>query len=444
MGGEFDSDGVTLAPVDVEAEELKPGGIVGDYTITGIIGKGGWGSVYFATHADGTAMAMKVLHHQLAEHPVAVERFLREVHTVRRIQHPGIVAIRDLGRLDDGRPYFTMELLQGHNLGTLLRAEGRMAPTEAYDVVEKVCDALTAAHRAGVVHRDLKAENVLIGFDHGVKLVDFGLAKLVEPDPELPSLTMTREVLGTVTAMAPEQICGGTIDARTDIYALGVMLFVILTGTFPFKSKDPAQLLQMHLETPPQPPSQLALVSPAIDAVVLRCLEKEPEARFPSVAAFMDAFKAAVFGGELPVRPRTGIGVLVSVVADGVDDEDTLADAVVALEEGETRLRAAGYQVAFQTSREALGVIVAPLDGADERAARQAAIELGEGLHTILRGAVPEGVRVAVTIHSADVQVREGSNEIVGGKLLQVPDWSWAHDSVVVSAAAGAGLKRRQ
>jgi serine/threonine-protein kinase len=94
-----------------------------------------------------------------------------------------------------------------------------MAPAEAYDVVEKVCDALMAAHAVGVVHRDLKAENVLIGFDHGVKLVDFGLAKLIEPDPELPSLTTTREVLGTVTAMAPEQIRGGTIDARTDIYA---------------------------------------------------------------------------------------------------------------------------------------------------------------------------------------------------------------------------------
>jgi hypothetical protein len=116
----------------------------------------------------------------------------------------------------------------------------------------------------------------------------------------------------------------------------------------------------MHLETPPPPPSRLALVSPAIDAVVLRCLEKEPEARFPSVAAFMDAFKAAVFGGEVPVRPRTGIGVLVSAVADGAVDEDTVADGVVALEEGETRLRAAGYQIAFQTSREALGVIVAP------------------------------------------------------------------------------------
>jgi len=356
--------------------------------------------------------------------------------------------VYEAGTLDIGLPFMVMELLEGIDLGTMIEKNGPLAIPDACDAIIEACDALAEAHARGMVHRDVKPSNLFAARRPDgttrVKVLDFGVSKLAAT-MRAAALTSTGTILGSPHYMAPEQWRDlASADARTDIYALGVMLFVILTGTFPFKSKDPAQLLQMHLETPPQPPSQLALVSPAIDAVVLRCLEKEPEARFPSVAAFMDAFKAAVFGGELPVRPRTGIGVLVTVVADGVDDEDTLADAVVALEEGETRLRAAGYQVAFQTSREALGVIVAPLDGADERAARQAAIELGEGLHTILRGAVPEGVRVAVTIHSADVQVREGSNEIVGGKLLQVPDWSWAHDSVVVSAAAGAGLKRRQ
>src|SRR5262245_1781679 len=143
MGRETESGFLTVVPVRVD--ELAAGAVVGTYTVTGTIGKGGWGAVYYVTREDGTPLAMKVLHHELVEYPTAVARFFREVHTVRRIAHPGMVEIVDLGRLDDGRPYFVMELLKGSNLGSRLRADGRMAPIEAFDIVEKVCAALMAA-----------------------------------------------------------------------------------------------------------------------------------------------------------------------------------------------------------------------------------------------------------------------------------------------------------
>src|SRR5262249_39384275 len=283
---------------------------------------------------------------------------------------------------------------------------------------------------------------VLLGHDRRVVLVDFGLAKLIEPDPSMPSLTTTQEMLGTLVTMAPEQIRAQAVDQRTDIYGLGVLVYNMLTGATPFHGQ-PEEIIRLHRECPPRPPSTLVSLPAAVDEVVLRCLEKDPAARFPTVLAFLEAFRAASFGGQPPTRSRTGIGVLVAVAAPGDADDDARADAALALDEAEAQLVAAGYQIPLRTAREVLGARVAPWELVDEMEARAAAIELGHSLHAMLVGMAPPGARVAVTVNSDDVHVREGSSDILGGRLVQVPDWSWSHDSVVVTARARAGLPSR-
>ena len=265
--------------------ELPRGALAGDYVIEGHIDRGGCGVVYAAWHrASRAPVAVKVLHSTLASSPRMVKRFIREVEVVKQLEHPGIVAIHGIGELADGRPFHVMERLEGMTLEALLRAEGRMSPGQALALLEPVCVALDAAHGAGIVHRDVKASNIFVvtGPPRAVKLLDFGIAKLITPD-WTGWLTTAGRAPGTLTIMAPEQILGGAIDRRVDVYALGVLLHRLLTGVLPFYSTDATELARQHLEEPPPRPSQRAPLAPALDAVVLRCLEKDPAGRFPDV-----------------------------------------------------------------------------------------------------------------------------------------------------------------
>src|SRR6267143_3515328 len=247
-GEEIDLDG-----------ELAPGDRAGEYLILGTIASGGCGTVYTAEHRVlGRKAAVKVLHSQLATSPEMVERFVREARVVNRIRHPNIVDIYEFGELGDKRPYFVMELLEGTSLASIVEQRGRLTPAQALGYLEPVCDALKAAHAAGVVHRDLKASNVAVvkeGDPPRVKLLDFGIAKLVRTAPGERGLTAVGQRIGTPYAMAPEQIRGGAIDTRVDIYALGVLLYQLLTGRYPFISGDPVEMERLHVEAPPPRPS---------------------------------------------------------------------------------------------------------------------------------------------------------------------------------------------
>jgi serine/threonine-protein kinase len=278
-------------------EEVPAGTLAGEHVIESVIGRGGSGVVYLARRrGDGQAVAIKMLTRVLTQTPSGVERFLREVTTVQRLRHPNIVEIHEVGRLPDERPYYAMELLQGTNLRRWLGEHGRMTPADSLPVVEAICAGLSCAHAAGVVHRDLKAENVMVSGDR-IKLVDFGIVKLLEPDPDSASLTLSGQFLGTPVAMAPEQIQGGVIDQRVDIYALGVLIYQLLTGEAPFKGSL-EDLIQLHLCAPPPAPSASVPVPAAIDAVVLRCLAKDPGARYQTVAAVLEAYREAVTGTD--------------------------------------------------------------------------------------------------------------------------------------------------
>src|SRR5260221_110094 len=293
-------------PLELD-DELAPGDLAGEYVIMGKIASGGCGTVYTAQHRLlGRKAAVKVLHNRLAGSPEMVERFVREAQGVNRIRHPNIVDIYDFGKLDRKRPYFVMELLEGMNLGSIVERKGRLTPAQALSYLAPVCDALGAAHAAGVVHRDLKASNVVVvkeGDPPRVKLLDFGFAKLMRSGPGERGLTAVGQRIGTPYAMAPEQVRGAPVDHRVDIYGLGVLLFQLLTGRYPFISPDPVEMERLHLESPPPRPSAIAPVSAGGDPVGPRSLEKRPPARYPDVHALLDGPREAIIG-ERPAPPE--------------------------------------------------------------------------------------------------------------------------------------------
>jgi serine/threonine-protein kinase len=271
------------------------GAKVGSFMVVRLLGRGGMGTVYLAEHpVIGSKVAIKFLHETLGSEPQTVARFYDEAKAVNLIGHENIVGIYDLNLLPPSRYYYVMEYLDGVTLGTMEKA-GRLGTRLAVDVLLQLCDALQCAHERGVVHRDLKPENVFLvqrrGKAHFVKLVDFGIAKL-RGAGRVTGRTEAGVIIGTPEYMSPEQCEDGAIDARTDVYALGVMAFEMATGRLPFTSRSVTQLLLSQLQKAPPRPSDLAPVEPRFEKAILRALEKDPAARFPDMASFAEALRA--------------------------------------------------------------------------------------------------------------------------------------------------------
>ncbi|MFY1827634.1 protein kinase domain-containing protein [Myxococcus fulvus] len=269
------------------------------------------GVVYRATHPlIGKQVAIKVLRAEFVSQQ-QVERLIIEARAVNEIQHPGIIDIFGFGVLPDGRPYVVMELLQGESLSSFIRRKGRLDVATTLWVLEQMLTALGAAHRAGIVHRDLKPGNVFLSRasdgTYSVKLVDFGIAKLVRSS-EGPT-TVEGSILGTPEFMAPEQIRGTGLGPATDLYAVGVMLYQMLTGALPFQG-EPMQILFAHIEQPPPAPSSLApSTPPGLDALVLRLMAKEPGLRPESAEAVRQVLRQGLetWGAPYSTRPMAPV-----------------------------------------------------------------------------------------------------------------------------------------
>jgi eukaryotic-like serine/threonine-protein kinase len=280
-------------PPTTEAD-LAVGTDVGSYLIETKIGEGGMGIVYGARHPRiGKKAAIKVLGSQYCRDPSTVERFEQEARLVNEIRHPNIVDIFMFGELADGRKYIAMEWLEGESLSDRIE-RSPISPQEAIDIIDGICDALEAVHEKQIIHRDLKSDNVFLVNVRGrtqVKLLDFGLAKLAGNDPRAITKTKTGIVVGTPHYMAPEQARGKPVDGRSDIYALGVLAYKILTGHLPFKGEG-VELLIHHLKTPPPSPSVLVpSLPPQLSQLVLGLMDKEPDRR-PTLAQIRSTLAA--------------------------------------------------------------------------------------------------------------------------------------------------------
>ena len=267
-----------------------------EYWVVDRIGDGGMGVVYLVEHRGlKKQFAAKILNRELTENTEARARFEIEARSASQLDHENIVNVTDYGIASDGRPFLVMELLRGRTLYSRL-TEGPLSLAETVAVIVPVCNALAAAHEAGIVHRDIKPENVFLvqrpGGRFHVKVLDFGIAKATM---DTPRVTKLGQVLGSPLYMAPEACKGEDVDARADIYSLGVLLYQLTTGHLPFEDTNMLRLLQLHTSKPVPSPRKLNPdISEEIEAVVLRALEKDREVRFQSVEELAHALLEAL------------------------------------------------------------------------------------------------------------------------------------------------------
>lgn len=307
-------------PVGSSVSALRAPGVgdqLGRYRLEALIGEGAVGSVFRAVHVDlGLRVALKVLNPDLREVGDVLPRFFNEARAVNRVRHPNLVEISDLGGESSETPFLVMELLEGCSLTEDIQARAPMDPERVVFLADQVCAALDAVHGVDIVHRDLKSDNVFLVGDPErpqVKLLDFGVSKFLAAGEA--ALTQPGELMGTPQIMAPEQIRGRSVDRRVDVYAVGILLFEMLTRQHPYETLDMVEMLQaqMHME-PPRPSDRLKgeaadRLPPALDALVVECLAKDPDARVPDMATLRRRLFTALSGSsdEAWAAERSGV-----------------------------------------------------------------------------------------------------------------------------------------
>ncbi len=439
------------------------GQTIGNYRVTTKVGEGGMGSVYLAEHPQiGKRVALKVLHAEFASNADVVSRFFNEAKAVNDIGHPNIVDVIDYGVLTGAHPsekfvYFIMEYLAGLTLSQLVRTESPLPPERALAIALQCADALAASHRCEIVHRDLKPDNIILqqrGRERDfVKLLDFGIAKLTGEQPG-SRRTRTGIVMGTPAYMSPEQCEGkGNVDHRTDIYALGIVLYEMLTGRVPFIGEGYGEILVQHLTQAPISPSQFRLLPPHVESVVLKALEKNPADRYPNMEEFMRAMADPVnyveaHGGiayflktqlvpsaagtplpalvpaaltplpgslgavAAPTVPPTGKSKKVPVMIAGVVAVAGIAIGAVAMSSNKKPAAASGSNVAS-------GAVAIPVDAALPKPIDAAPMPVDAAAKTVPLDApaAPVAVKVALTITT----VPPGAEITVGDKSGKSP-----------------------
>jgi len=289
---------------------LSTGTVLDDkYRITGHLGVGGMGSVYSATHLQlGKQVAIKVLHPHFAADHEAVVRFQREARIISGLQHKHILAVYAFSSWR-GIVYMAMELVEGHSLGQQIASSGPLKAEQAVPLLLQICDAMTFAHKNDVLHRDLKPDNVIVVQSEEklstatVKVVDFGLAKL-QGDNDMQRLTRTGEVFGDPSYMSPEQCQGKQLDARSDIYSFGCLMYEVFSGQKPFPADNPVAILMKQVSQEPPPLPQQLAVPPAIEAIIWRAMQKDPAERYDSFDAIAAELRNYADNPEAGSRAR--------------------------------------------------------------------------------------------------------------------------------------------
>jgi serine/threonine-protein kinase len=276
------------------------------YQVGEKVGEGGFGAVFRGKQmATGRDVALKILHPYNLGDPTIVARFRREAEACSRLRNPHTVITFDFDETEDGVLYLAMELLNGGSLHHLQRSAGRLEPDRVLRIIDQIAEALGEAHQNGIVHRDMKPENVFIerrGDEDYVKVLDFGIAKMMADERGQAALTAVGQTLGTLEFMSPEQLRGQPLDGRSDIYALGIMAYEMLTGELPFKdAKTPVQIINFHMQKPAPPPSKLKpeLHIPGyVDDIILKMVAKSRDDRFADTAALRQQIARALRGAD--------------------------------------------------------------------------------------------------------------------------------------------------
>lgn len=414
----------------------------GSYVLEEELALGGFGAVYRARHEiTGVPAAVKVLHAGWSRDEVALARFDREAEVVLSLAHPNVCEVFERGRVDDGRPYIAMELLAGSSLAAHLAARGRVPVDEVIAILEPLASALDAAHARGIVHRDVKLSNVFLADGRAkgrVVLLDFGVAKLCDAGAVV--LTGAGDTVGTLLTMAPEQLMGSEVDARADVYAVGALAYVMLTGRPPFAGNASRVLLQIQKRARPAAPSSVAPIDAAFDAPILRALERDPGARFASAGELVASLRAASGAREpapLPSgaihRDAFAVYAEVRMASSGEDDDAWLADAESALPVVSSELSAEGLVAVVETSSK---LLLAGFGERDPARARRAIDAAARAYRRFIASADPSGpVSLGIALHAGAILVSpEGT--LLGGGLIDVASWLPAAPPGVIASRA--------
>ncbi len=332
-------DGVILEGAVSFEDQAVGKTLDGKYRIDGLLKRGGMGAVYRGTHLMlNKPVAIKLIKPELVSSSEVVQRFLREARAAALLSHPNIVTVYDLGQTSDGMLYIAMELVPGISLKEAIQTEGAWEPKRVVRLIKAIASALSVAHRNNVIHRDLKPQNIMVTRDSDgneiPKLLDFGIAKTLEPTS--PALTSTGMVLGTPHYMSAEQAKGAPVDRRSDLYALGVILYEMLVGRVPFDDTSIPQILIKHLTEMPVPPSSVNPGVPSeLEAIVLRLLEKDPDDRYQSAEELIGALDSAQDTAvEIAAEPAIAASAPTNAPTNavpGATAEATMAGAASAL-----------------------------------------------------------------------------------------------------------------
>ncbi len=285
----------------------------GRYEIIQEIGKGSMGIVYKAHDPQiDRIVALKVLRRDRLTSRAFIDRFLKEARAVGRLSHPNIVTIYDIGQ-DHGTIYIAMEYLEGQPLSNLIK-KGALSLNQVINIGVQVADALDYAHKKGIIHRDIKPSNIIVNGPGNVKLTDFGIAHI--EDPDLPSQTQAGEILGTPAYMSPEQVLGRPVSGKADIFSLGIVLYEMLTGKRPFRGDNLSAIFNSITSSDPVPPEKInPLIPNSLSKVILKCLQKDPKRRFETAKDLKLALVSVkIDEGKVPKRTQVSRGILLTLI----------------------------------------------------------------------------------------------------------------------------------